>query len=272
MSRAGGGSGVRPFVSRLERFTTVDSTQRVVREWLDAGSPEVCLAVADRQTAGRGRHGRTWHAPSGAALLLSVGFRPADLAAGRAWRLGATVALAMLDAAEEQGLREGSLRLMWPNDLVAEGPDGLPRKLAGVLGETITDEAGRVVSAVVGIGVNVDWPAERFPPELAGSMTSLRELAGRPTDREALLDGFVARLEPRYEALRAGRFDVAGWSSRQRTTGAYVEVTASAEALEGLAVGVAPESGALLVQVAGTLRVIESGEVTRCRVVGSEDR
>ena len=64
-------------------------------------TPEVCLAVADEQTEGRGRHGRTWTAPPGAALLGSLGFRPTWLAPDRAWRLAAVVALAMCDAAED---------------------------------------------------------------------------------------------------------------------------------------------------------------------------
>src|SRR3989304_5647074 len=69
------------FLSRLERFAEVDSTQRVVRGWLDAGLPEVAVAVADVQHAGRGRSGRTWQAPPGAAPLLSVGVRPPPPAA-----------------------------------------------------------------------------------------------------------------------------------------------------------------------------------------------
>ena len=267
MSRGGVGSG---FPARLERFGAIDSTQRVVREWLDQGVPEVCVAVADEQTAGRGREGRAWQAPSGAALLLSVGFRPPDLLLEHAWRLGATVALAMLDAAEDQGLREGLLRLKWPNDLVADGRDGLPRKLAGVLGETVAEaddaRAVGVARAVVGIGVNVDWPASAFPADLADAMTSLRELAGRPVDRDALLEGFLARLEPRYESLLRGEFDAAGWSQRQRTTGAWVEVELAGERLVGRASGVEPETGGLLVDTEGGTRLVASGEVVRCRV------
>ncbi len=152
-----------PFISRLERFGSVESTQPIVRGWLDAGTPEVCLAVADEQTQGRGRLGRTWDAPPGAALLVSAGFRPIDLPAIHAWRLGATVALAMLDAAEDvAGLRDATLGLKWPNDIVADGPDGLLRKVAGVLGEAQLDD-DRVATAVVGIGVNADWAGGRLP-------------------------------------------------------------------------------------------------------------
>ena len=242
----------------------------MVRGWLDAGVPEVAVAVAREQIAGRGRGGRSWHAPAGRALLLSAGLRPHALLAGHAWRLGAIVGQAMLDAAEEvAGLRDGALWLKWPNDLVTVDADGRLRKVAGVLGETALDDAGRVASAVVGIGINGDWDPAGFPPPLAGSMTSLRELAGgRPVDHEALLDAFLARLEPRYEALLTNRFDVAGWSARQACTGRVVEIAVADEVLEGRAAGVAPESGSLQLESSdGVIREIGSGEVIRCRVV-----
>ena len=64
------------FLARREQFDRVGSTNDVVRSWLAAGTAEVCLAIADEQTAGRGRAGRAWLAPPGAGLLLSLGFRP----------------------------------------------------------------------------------------------------------------------------------------------------------------------------------------------------
>ena len=111
------------FLARQEQFAVVGSTNDVVRGWLADGTPEVCLAVADEQTAGRGREGRTWVAPAGGALLLSLGFRPTWLAPDRVWRLAATVSLAMAEAAEHvAGLPERTIRLKWPNDLVVETP------------------------------------------------------------------------------------------------------------------------------------------------------
>lgn len=260
-----------PFVSRLERFGSIPSTQPVVREWLEEGTAEVAVATADEQTAGRGRQGRGWAAPPGTALLVSAGLRPQNLELRHAWRLAATAALAMLDAAEDvAGLKERAIWLKWPNDLVADAEDGRLVKLAGVLGEsTPTPDGGHVATAVIGIGINSDWPAAAFPPELRDSMTSLRELSGgRPVDREALLDAWLARLEPRYEALRSGRFDAGAWSMRQRTTGHGVDVDLGASRLTGTAVGVDPESGALLVRGAdGATQAIGSGEVVRCRVM-----
>jgi len=258
------------FPARLERLKAVDSTQRVVREWLDGGEPEVCVATADYQTDGRGRHGREWVAPPGGALLLSAGFRPIGLAAHHAWRLAAIVSLAMRDAAEEAaGLRDGTLWLKWPNDIVADAPDGGLLKVAGVLGESVAS-GGVVESAVVGIGINSDWRMTDFPWAIAPTMTSLRELAGkRPIDNDVLLDAFLSRLEPRYEALRSGVFDAGGWSRAQRTTGRTVVVSFGGnEGVTGGGAGVDPDTGALLIRPdGGELVAVDSGEVVRCRVL-----
>jgi BirA family biotin operon repressor/biotin-[acetyl-CoA-carboxylase] ligase len=257
------------FPARLERFRAVDSTQRVVREWLDAGQEEVCVAVAAYQTAGRGRNDREWMAPPGAALLLSAGFRPGDLAAVHAWRLPAIVAMAMRDAAEAvAGLKDGTLWLKWPNDIVADAHDGGIRKVAGVLGESVTS-GDRVESAIVGIGINTDWKMADFPWAIAPTMDSLRELSGkRPIDNDQLLEAFLNRLEPRYEALQAGTFDSGGWSAAQRTTGRTLVVEVEGGSVTGKGLGVDPETGALLVQSDFGERVhVQSGEVLRCRLI-----
>jgi len=265
-------TAIYEFLSRHERFRSVPSTNDVVRTWMTEGTPEVCLAVADEQTAGRGRSGRSWVAPSGAALLLSLGFEPAYLAPDRLWRLAAIVVLAMADAAEEvAGLPNGMLRLKWPNDIVVEAP-GAPagvRKVAGVLGES--EGAGSTaVRTVVGIGVNVDWPSDQFPAELADVMTSLREVSrGRPIDSDGLLDGFLVCLEPRVVALRDGHFDVAGWHGRQVTTGRTVRVDMpDGTARVATAVGVDGATGALLIEEsAGGEQELLAGEVTHVRLV-----
>lgn len=255
-----------PVIRRQERHARVASTNDVVAGWLAAGEPEICVLVADEQTAGRGREGRTWIAPAGAGLLLSLGFRPAWLAPDRVWRLAATASLAMADAAEEMaGLPDRAIRLKWPNDLVvvvddsgravdplavadADLPPTAVRKLAGVLGETAglgTDEP----RAVVGIGLNADWPAAEFPAGLVDSMSSLRSASGgRPIDVALLLDAFLSRLETRVEALHGGRFDVADWMDRQVTTGRAIDLALPTGVTERVvARGVDAGSGALVV-------------------------
>jgi BirA family biotin operon repressor/biotin-[acetyl-CoA-carboxylase] ligase len=270
------------FLAHREQFAVVGSTNDVVRGWLAAGTPEVCLAVADEQTAGRGRDGRTWVAPAGGALLLSLGFRPTWLAPERVWRLAAAVSVAMAGAAEEStGLPDGAIRLKWPNDLVVEASDGVAgataaqaaagvRKLAGVLGET-DGLGGPDPRAIIGLGLNTDWAAGVFPPELVGSMTSLREVSGgKSTDHHALLDAFLQRLEVEIETLRRGRFDVTGWSDRQLTTGRDVELIAPDGAVTTVrALGVDGATGALIVEdpsAAMGRRQVLVGEIRHVRL------
>jgi biotin-(acetyl-CoA carboxylase) ligase len=122
----------------------------------------------------------------------------------------------------------------------------------------------------VGIGINSDWKMIDFPWAIAPTMTSLHELAGkRPIDNKQLLEAFLARLEPRYEALIAGQFDSAGWSTGQRTTGRKLVVDlGGGENLTGIGTGVDPETGALRVRSEDGRNVpVDSGEVVRCRVI-----
>ena len=213
------------WLSRFEQFDVVGSTNDVVMGWLRDGTPEVCLAIADVQSSGRGRNGRVWSAPPGAAVLASVGFTPTWLEIGHAWRLGALVSLAMAEACEvASGMRPGSISLKWPNDLVViDRAHGDVRKLAGVLGET--DGLGtKDAKAVIGIGANVEWPRERFPAELAASMTSVADLApkDRLVERDLVIDVFLQRLERFVAALRAGSFPAEEWTHRQLTNGTIV--------------------------------------------------
>ena len=234
------GNAAAPAVfARVERFATIGSTNDVVRGWLADGVPEVCLAVADEQTAGRGRHGRTWSAPADAALLASLGFRPTWLPPDRTWRLAATVALAMADAAEDAaGLPVGAIRLKWPNDLVIEvaGPNALLigeldaqaaatrlaspvdlRKLAGVLGESegLGTDDPRVV---VGIGINADWRRARLPAGPGGVHDQPARGVRRPADRPRGAAGGVRgspRLEDGSPARRATSTSRRGPSGRR---------------------------------------------------------
>jgi BirA family biotin operon repressor/biotin-[acetyl-CoA-carboxylase] ligase len=289
---AAGPAGDDPFISRQQRFPSVASTNDVVRAWLAEGTPEVCLAVADEQTAGRGRNGRTWLAPPGAGLLCSIGFRPAWLEPDKAWRLAAIVSLAMADAAEEvAGLPDRAIRLKWPNDLVIEttGPAGVRlanatgaaagrlldepqdvRKLGGVLGETIGLGTADP-RVIIGLGLNGDWAAVDFPAELAGSMTSLQVASnGRPIDLPALFAAFIDRVEARTIALRDGHFDIAGWVGRQLTSGRPVRIELpDGTSLDTRALGVDAGSGGLVIEdpaASGGERTILTGEIRHLRL------
>lgn len=267
-------SAVTSWLSQFERFDVVGSTNDVIAGWLADGTPEVCVAITDVQTSGRGRGDRTWTAPPGAALLLSIGFRPSWLEPEHAWRLAAIVTLTMAEACEiSAGLHAGSVQLKWPNDLVAiDSRTGEVRKIAGVLGET--DGLGsKDARAIIGIGVNADWKPEDFPPDLATSMTSLAELApGQLIDREVIIHVFLERLQKAVTNLKAGSFPADAWRTRQLTNGVPVRLEwpdGSAETVTAVDVDV--DSGALVIGElggGGQRRSVLVGEIRHLRLGG----
>ena len=152
-------------------FTTIDSTNRYLLEAAREGAPEGTVAVADEQTAGRGRLGRSWIAPPGASLLVSTLVRPA-LAPEALSLVTMAAGLACIAAVRELGGIEAGLK--WPNDVVVDD-----RKLAGILAEKDAD------AVVVGMGCNVHW--DTFPAELASIATACNRCTDRVITREQLL-------------------------------------------------------------------------------------
>lgn len=228
------------------------------------GAPEGVVLVADHQTAGRGRLGRTWTAPAGSSLLLSVLFRPA-LPVGHAHALTTAVALAAREACTEvAGITPG---LKWPNDLVVAVPDadGAERKLAGVLAESSLAGA-HLDAVVVGIGLNVNWP-RALPDEIADLATSLNHLAGDAVDRAGLLAALLVGLDRRYTALlgpggRAALRDEEHAASA--TLGRRVRVLRAHDEVEGTAVGFT-DDGALRLEVDTDVLVVPVGDVVHLR-------
>lgn len=198
------------------------STNRYLLEEARSGSDEGLVAVADVQSAGRGRLSRTWESPPGTSLLMSVLLRP-GLPPGRLHLAMAAMALAGAQAClDVAGVSPG---IKWPNDLVLGPGEG---KLAGVLAEV----DGSAV--VVGLGLNVDWPITSLPPGAA---------CLGPVDREALLEAVLAHL-----ALLHGDWSlvVAEYRRRCVTVGQVVRVELATETFTGMASAVS-DDGHLLV-------------------------
>jgi BirA family biotin operon repressor/biotin-[acetyl-CoA-carboxylase] ligase len=257
----------------IRRFDSIDSTNRYLLAEARLGAPEGVVAVAEYQSAGRGRLGRQWQAPAGSNLLVSVLLRP-DLPADHRHLASAVVALAAADGVEATcGLVVG---IKWPNDLLAA--DG--RKLAGVLAEAdLSTPGGTPGSAgapnppiVVGIGLNVDWPRsdDDLAPELAGSATSLWQEVGRSVDRSRLLDALLEALEPRVADLadQDGRArQAADFRARCTTLGHPVRVEVADGSFEGVATDVTGQ-GHLVVETDGAARTVVSGDVVHLRTTG----
>ena len=243
------------------RFTTVrihdelPSTNTALLEEAGAGAPEGLVLVADHQTAGRGRLGRTWSAEPGTALLVSVLLRP-PLPFDELPLVLMAAGLAACDGVESAaGFRP---QLKWPNDLVADD-----RKLAGLLSEA----AGAGEPAVVlGLGINVS--AGAYPKELSGEATSCEEVAARPVDRSDLLVGFLTGLEARYSAVLGGKRSstLDAYCSDSATLGRRVRVDLmSGDPLEGRATGLADDGRLIVTDDAGTEHPVHVGDVKHLR-------
>lgn len=238
----------------VELHESIDSTSRRARQLLETPGGEGTAVVAEVQTDGRGRRGRTWTSPAGRNLMVSVAYRP-RVAASDAWRLGLAVALAACDACRTMA----PVDLKWPNDLVA----GDGRKVGGLLLETVID-GDRVTAAVIGIGINANWAIVEMPPELAGSATSLAELVGAPIDRGALLAALLDRLDAELAAVDRGESPLDRYRAACRTLGVEVTVEVGSRTFDGLAEGI-DRSGSLIVRTATGRETVTSGEVVRVR-------
>lgn len=216
-----------------------------------AGAPAGSVVVADFQRAGRGRRGRQWAAPPGAAVLLSCLLRP-KLPASAVGRLGMAGALAVVGALRQACGLEAAVK--YPNDVLLSG-----RKVCGVLPEAHLS-GGRVEWAVLGIGINV-WPAA-VPSELAARATSLAAHAP-PLPRNTLIRCLLEHLEPRLEQADDNPEALAAaWRPLDVVLGRQVALTFGSLRREGLAADVDADGRLLLRQPNGAEEWLAPAEVT----------
>ena len=239
----------------VEFHAEIGSTNDRARATLHESSGEGLAVVADVQTAGRGRRGRTWTSPPGANLLFSVALRP-TIAPRLAGLLGVAAALAVRDACASFAPDAG-LAIRWPNDVVDR--DG--RKLAGLLVETAL-ERGELAEAVAGIGINVNWLVADMPPEIALTATSLQALIGAPIDRVVLLGGVLDALDAELRALERGETPLVRLRACSWLDGRQVAVDTGTETVTGRVAGIADDGSLLLDAAVGRL-ALSAGEVAR---------
>jgi len=247
---ARGAARLGPFHNRISWVEEIHSTNDVAMGLAERGEPEGCVVVANAQTAGRGRLGRSWVSPAGAGLYVSAILRPRPEAISLI-TIAAGVAIA-------EGIHAASgltPRLKWPNDVyVGE------RKLAGILAEGGTAQSS-MSYVVLGFGINLF--ATPYPADVATRATSIELELGRPPDRGLVLVECLTSLASRYEALRRGDVGdiTAAWRARAaESLGRAVEWDVDGRTGHGIAHDI-DEAGALLVRTEdGQARVI-SGEV-----------
>ena len=236
----------------LEVRDSVGSTNDVVREFLSADDSRGVIVLAEEQTQGRGRRGRSWHSPAGANLYLSLGWRfhgPVEKLSGLSLAIGAMLAeVVARDYAVD-------LALKWPNDLYHG-----ERKVGGVLIELLGQQSG-AIPVIAGIGVNVNMPAEGAEA-IQRPWTDLATARGAQLDRNRLAAQLISELASGLMDIAGGEMDswLARWRQRDFLHGRQVLVEGS-PTVAGTAAGV-DQHGALLVKTAAGQSAVAGGEAT----------
>lgn len=231
-------SGLSP--SLISVFDSLPSTNTYLSERAGQGAENFCTVLAESQTAGRGRMGRSFFSPMGSGIYMSLVLRPKALHAGRLTTLAAVV---VSDAIFRVcGIK---VDIKWVNDLLFGG-----KKLCGILAES----AGGGF-AVLGIGINVKRSA--FPSELRDIATSLEDICGTPPDRNLL----VAEILKGFMSADLDSFShMADYRRRCVTLGKEAYIVSSGETITVLDVA---DDGALIVRGAdGNQKTVFSGEVS----------
>ena len=240
-----------PWQARVRALQTVDSTNLQLKREAADGAPEGTVLVAEQQTAGRGRMGRSFVSASGVGIYMSVLLRP-DCTPDRLMTLTAQAAVAVRQAIA--AVCGTAPDIKWVNDLLIGG-----KKICGILTElSVEAESGRVGYAVVGVGVNCNQPSEAFPPELRSIAGSIYSQTGVRVDRSRLAAEMIRRLS---------RLPELPWREEYReacvTLGKDVEILRPGNpacAAYALEIG---ESAELIVRLPdGTRTAVNSGEVS----------
>ncbi len=244
--------GTRLIARRVSFYDQAASTNDLARESAEAGDPEGTLVIADAQTAGRGRLGRSWIAPPHSSILMSLILRP-RLGPSQLARVTMALALATCDGMfSTTGLQ---VQVKWPNDILIRG-----HKCGGILAEASTT-GERVEYVIVGLGLNVNFAAvtvEGIPDDA----TTLSDEVGRVVPRVPLAQAILRATEHYYLRMQAGEDLDREWQTRLVTLNQHVRAQTPGGTEEGLAEGIDPEGALLLRRTDGSLVRLLAGDVT----------
>ncbi|MDD5492732.1 MAG: biotin--[acetyl-CoA-carboxylase] ligase [bacterium] len=254
------GLKAKMFCTKIYYFTSVDSTNNYAKKLAQAGAPEGTLVLAETQTKGKGRLGRSWFSPAGCSIYFSLILRPEVLPA-YAQRFTLLAGLATAAAIKKTcGL---SVRLKWPNDLVVPGK-GSYLKVGGILTE-MAAESDRVNYLVTGIGINVNIDKKAFPLELRSRGTSLKAQDPRniPIVRVRLLQQILTEMEHYYKQFLKGEWEniISEYREFDILTGQTVKIKQGDEVISGKVVEIDSEGRLVLRSKNQVLKII-AGEVT----------
>jgi BirA family transcriptional regulator, biotin operon repressor / biotin---[acetyl-CoA-carboxylase] ligase len=235
--------------------TALGSTNDLAKDLALRGAPEGTVVVTEEQTAGKGRRGRSWLAPSRTNLLFSILLRPA-LSPNRAFSLTMALALAALEATErETGV---SCMIKWPNDLYVGR-----RKLGGILTE-FAGKGKHVDWVVLGLGLNVNWCPEEEKGVSGFSATSIFAETQEKFSRNELLVQILKQFESHHEGLFSGGGDelYRKWNEHSLVLGKEVVIEAEEKRTTGKAIRIDKNGALILEDGTGRVHVITHGDVS----------
>lgn len=243
-----------PWRDTLYWYSVTDSTNTRAKELAKQGAPQGTVLIAGRQSAGRGRMGRTFQSPDGQGVYLSVILRP-DCAPTELMHLTCAAGAAMVQAVEQTaGIRP---QVKWINDLVVNG-----KKLGGILTE-MSVAHGKVEYAVIGIGINCLQTRDDFPAEITDMATSLSLAAEKPVPPHVLAAAMIEHLWKMQATLFT---DKQRWMSEYKenciTLGKEIQVIRGEEIRPGRALDIDDDGGLLVQYPDGTTQTVASGEVS----------
>jgi len=241
-----------PFAVTL--LQQVDSTNAEALRHLASGAVPPFLIIAEQQTAGRGRRGRSWASPFGENLYYSLVLRVSG-GMRQLEGLSLVVGLALLQTLRHAGIADAGLK--WPNDLLVGG-----RKIAGILLELSGDPAD-VCHVVIGIGVNINMRVAPRSEVIGQPWTSMRQVLGSQVDRNRFIASLNAQLERYLQLHQAHGFASLReqWEDGHLWQERMVELAAGAQAVHGRVLGV-DDTGALRLEVDGQEKVFSGGELS----------
>lgn len=233
---------------------TVSSTQSVAQELASRGEPEGTLVIAEEQTAGRGRMGRSWLSPRGKGIWMSLILKP-NIPLQVVPQLTILTAVAVCRALNKQV--KVDIGIKWPNDLLIEG-----KKVCGILLES-SGEDERLRHVIAGIGISVNLLQADFPTELLEKSTSLRIADGEPFDRARLICAVLEEFEHLYRLFLEQGFMAVKllWEALSVTINRRILAESTRGPVEGIALGL-DDYGALRIELpTGEIVSVFSGDI-----------
>jgi BirA family transcriptional regulator, biotin operon repressor / biotin---[acetyl-CoA-carboxylase] ligase len=247
------------FWKNIYLYRSVDSTNELASSLSGKNKIESnTVIIADQQESGKGRLGRKWISPAGRNIYMSIMIKPNIPPKDAAFLTLLSAAACIIALIKTTGEK---ISIKWPNDLMVSD-----KKIGGILTE-VRSGSGRIKTAIIGIGINVNITKKELPPEIRAIATSLKEESGIHYSRTDLIVRILKEFEHWYHIfLQAGKAQIIEkWTELSSTPGKMVRVITGSETLSGLAEDIDDEGRLILRLSSGEIKKISSGDITMLR-------